>query len=46
MYITSLGFVEAKSNTSLFVFWRGIDTVYFLLYVDYIVLTASSAALL
>jgi hypothetical protein len=46
MYITSLGFVEAKSNTSLFVFWRGIDTVYFLLYVDYIVLTTSSATLL
>jgi hypothetical protein len=41
-----LGFIEAKSNTSLFVFWRGTDTVYFLLYIDDIVLTASSATLL
>jgi hypothetical protein len=46
MYITSLGFVEAKSDTSLFIFWRGIDTIYLLLYVDDIVLTASSATLL
>jgi hypothetical protein len=45
-YITPLGFVEAKSDTSLFVFWHGTDTVYLLLYVDDIVLTASSAALL
>jgi hypothetical protein len=45
-YITSLGFVEAKSDTSLFVFWRGTDTVYLLLYVDDIVITASSAYLL
>jgi hypothetical protein len=45
-YITSLGFVEAKSDTSLFVFRRGTDTVYLLLYVDDIVLTASSATLL
>jgi hypothetical protein len=45
-YITSLGFVEAKSNTSLFIFWHDTDTVYLLLYVDDIVLTASNAALL
>jgi hypothetical protein len=45
-YITSLGFVEAKSDTSLFIFRRGTDTVYMLLYVDNIVLTASSVALL
>jgi hypothetical protein len=45
-YITSLGFVEAKSDTSLFVFRRGSDTIYLLLYVDDIILTASSAALL
>jgi hypothetical protein len=44
--ITSLGFVEAKFDTSLFVFRRGTDTVYLLLYVDDIVLTASNAALL
>jgi hypothetical protein len=45
-FITSLGFVEAKSDTSLFVFRCGTDTVYLLLYVDDIVLTASSATLL
>jgi hypothetical protein len=45
-YITSLGFVEAKSDTSLFVFRCSTDTVYLLLYVDGIVLTASSASLL
>jgi hypothetical protein len=45
-YITSLGFVEAKSDTSLFVFRCGTDTVYKLLYVDDIILTASSTALL
>jgi hypothetical protein len=33
-YITSLGFVEAKSDTSLFIFRRGTDTVYLLFYVD------------
>jgi hypothetical protein len=42
----SLGFVEAKSNTTLFIFRRGTDTVYLLLYVDDIILTASSATLL
>jgi hypothetical protein len=46
MYITSLGIVEAKSNTSLFIFRCGTYTVYLLLYVDDIVLTASSATLL
>jgi hypothetical protein len=45
-YLLSLGFVEAKSDTSLFVFRRGADTVYLLLYVDDIVLTASSTSLL
>jgi len=44
-YLLSLGFVEAKSDTSLFVYRRGTDTIY-LLYVDDIVLTASSSALL
>jgi hypothetical protein len=46
LHIYSLGFVEAKSDTSLFVFQRGPDTAYLLLYVDNIVLTASSTALL
>ena len=45
-YLLSLGFVEAKSDTSLFIYRRGSDTVYLLLYVDDIVLTASSTSLL
>jgi len=40
-----LGFVETKSDTSLFVYRRGSETAYLLLYVDDIVLTASSADL-
>jgi hypothetical protein len=46
MYLLTLGFVEAKSDTSLFVFYRGAGTVYLLLCVDDIVLTASSTTLL
>jgi hypothetical protein len=42
----SLGFIEAKSDTSLFILHQGTDTVYLLLYVDDIVLTASSPQLL
>jgi hypothetical protein len=45
-YLVSLGFVEAKLNTSLFVYCRGADRAYLLLYVDDIVLTASSPKLL
>jgi hypothetical protein len=41
-----LGFVEARSDTSLFIFLHGTYTIYLLLYVDDIVLTASSATLL
>jgi hypothetical protein len=41
-YLPSLGFVEAKSDTLLFVYQRGSDTAYLLPYVDDIVLTASS----
>jgi hypothetical protein len=41
-----LGFIEAKSDTSLFIFHRGSDTVYLLLYVDDIILTATSTELL
>jgi hypothetical protein len=44
-YLTTLGFIEAKSDTSLFIFRRGSDTVYLLLYVDDIILTASSTEL-
>jgi hypothetical protein len=45
-YLVSLGFVQAKSNTSLFVYRRGANTAYPLLYVDDIVLTTSSSELL
>jgi len=38
--------VEAKSDTSLFIYQHGAETVYLLLYVDDIVLTASSESLL
>ena len=41
-----MGFTEAKSDTSLFVYRRGDETSYLLLYVDDIVLTASSQRLL
>lgn len=38
--------MEAKTDTSLFVYHQGADTVYLLLCVDDIVLTASSILLL
>jgi hypothetical protein len=44
--LASIGFVEAKSDTSLFIYQRGEDIVYLLLYVDDIMLTASIADLL
>ena len=45
-FLLSLGFTEARSDTSLFVYHRGPETVFLLLYVDDIVLTASSQQLL
>jgi hypothetical protein len=45
-FLTTLGFLEAKSDTSLFIFRRGSDIIYLLLYVDDIILTASSTELL
>jgi hypothetical protein len=45
-YLASIGFVDAKSDTSLFICWRHDDIVYLLLYVDDIVLTSSIADLL
>jgi hypothetical protein len=45
-YLASIGFVETKSDTSLFIYRRGEDALYLLLYVDDIVLTASTADLL
>jgi hypothetical protein len=41
-----LGFMEAKSDTSLFIYRHGANTVYLLLYINDIVLTASSLELL
>ena len=45
-FLVSLGFVEAKSDTSLFIYHHGAETTYLLLYVDDIVLTASGPSLL
>nr|AAL77129.1 Putative polyprotein [Oryza sativa]AAP52413.1 retrotransposon protein, putative, Ty3-gypsy subclass [Oryza sativa Japonica Group] len=45
-YLLTLGFIEAKFDTSLFIYHHGSHLVYLLLYVDDIVLTASSAGLL
>jgi hypothetical protein len=45
-HLFQLGFTETKSDTSLFVYRKGEDIIYLLLYVDDIVLTASSMALL
>jgi hypothetical protein len=45
-YLTTLGFIEAKSDTSLFIFHRGPDMVYLLLYIDDIILTVFSTELL
>ncbi|GKA17015.1 ribonuclease H-like domain-containing protein [Tanacetum coccineum] len=45
-FITRVGFQHNKTDASLFVFHRGSDIAYLLLYVDDIVLTASSTALL
>jgi hypothetical protein len=45
-YLTTMRFIEAKSDTSLFIFRRGLHMVYLLLYVDDIILTASSTELL
>jgi hypothetical protein len=45
-YLLTLGFIEDKFDTSLFVFRHDTDTVYLLLYVDDIILTTSSIALL
>ena len=42
MFLLTLGFTEAKADPSLFVYRRGDETTYLLLYVDDIVLTASS----
>jgi hypothetical protein len=43
--LVSLGFVEVKSDTSLFIYRRSADAAYLLLYVDDIILTALSPEL-
>jgi len=45
-HLLTLGFIKAKSDTSLFIYRRGSETAYLLLYVDDIVLPASSRDLL
>jgi hypothetical protein len=45
-FLTTLGFLKAKSDTSLFIFHHSSNTVYLLLYVDDIILTASNMELL
>jgi hypothetical protein len=45
-FLSKLGFHGSKSDTSLFVFKSGKSSAYLLLYVDDIILTASSQALL
>lgn len=45
-YVSKIGFVQSKADPSLFVYHRGKDTAYLLLYVDDIGLTASSTPLL
>ncbi|GJZ46816.1 ribonuclease H-like domain-containing protein [Tanacetum coccineum] len=45
-YITRIGFSHSRCDSSLFIYRQGTDTAYLLLYVDDIVLTASSESLL
>ncbi|GJR98762.1 ribonuclease H-like domain-containing protein [Tanacetum coccineum] len=45
-YATRVSFQHSKTDSSLFVFHRGSDIAYFLLYVDDIILIASSSAFL
>ncbi|GKB38667.1 ribonuclease H-like domain-containing protein [Tanacetum coccineum] len=45
-YATRVSFQHSKTDSSLFIFHRGIDIAYLLLYVDDIILTASSTAFL
>jgi hypothetical protein len=45
-YFSTLGFVASVTDTSLFVLWFGSDTAYLLVYVDDIIVTASSSAFL
>uniref|UniRef100_A0A803KR03 Uncharacterized protein n=1 Tax=Chenopodium quinoa TaxID=63459 RepID=A0A803KR03_CHEQI len=44
-FVATIGFVHSKSDNSLFIYHHGNETAYILLYVDDIVLTASSESL-
>jgi hypothetical protein len=46
MFLLSRGFVEAKSDTSLFIYHHADGIAYLLLYVDDVVLTHSSPPVL
>ena len=46
LYSHRLGFVASKSDVSLFIYHHGHQLAYILLYVDDIVITASTSALL
>jgi hypothetical protein len=45
-YIAAMGFIASITDTSLFVLCSGHDMAYLLLYVDDIIITASSTPLL
>jgi hypothetical protein len=45
-HVTSLGFIQSRADTSLFVYHRHGVTAYLLLYVDDMILSASTTALL
>ncbi|GJV11917.1 ribonuclease H-like domain-containing protein [Tanacetum coccineum] len=45
-YAARVGFIHSRCDTSLFIYRRGSDTAYLLLYVDDIILTASSTTFL
>ncbi|GJS10394.1 ribonuclease H-like domain-containing protein [Tanacetum coccineum] len=45
-YAARVGFIHSRCDTSLFIYRRGSNTAYLLLYVDDIILTASSIAFL
>lgn len=45
-YLRSIGFVSTGSDSSMFIFKQGADMAYLLVYVDDIILTASSTSLL
>ncbi|XP_071740896.1 uncharacterized protein [Rutidosis leptorrhynchoides] len=45
-YAQRVGFQQSRCDTSLFIYHQGTDTAYLLLYVEDIILTASSAAFL